>query len=395
VEESEVQTVKVSRKIFRPSLVWTGTGLMAVWYEVMPPVDSPNKLDPGLGALDLSGMESFEVLTATVDATSAAIGEPVKLDGAGSGPKKLEGPIVTEPAWFDETLALGWSLYNDKVEGAPAARFVVGRWKPDGTTVGEPVVLAKDRYHHMAVFSEVEGLKLPFFATTSGLHLAWASNKPASITGCRDHCGDMDSVAMATLLKDGTHDVGYVCGDAMNNFDVHRFGQGLLVRTDNEHVGDHTWLSGVKGASCHAEYYWSSDQIKKIIVTGSGAAVYYDQTGGEYLPDLGYKTVGHCVDILYAAVDEKDVECARPRSRKMMWTDAGLALVIESKSGKLYTLPFAPGEFLPVGMLRRALVMKHPIKQAVWTGSTIAAIWSSGNSLKAKIISRNDPSPSN
>jgi hypothetical protein len=200
-------------------------------------------------------------------------------------------------------------------------------------------------------------------------------------------CGDMDSVAVATLSKDGTHVVGYECADVMTGFDVHLFGQGMVVRTDNEHVGYHTWLDCIQGASCHGSYYESTNPMREILVTRSALAVYYDELGDDF------GTVGHCVDVIRASTDAKNVECARPRSRRLEWGDDGPAMVIESKSGDIHLLPFVAGESLPVDMLVRALAKKIPVGQAVWTGSTIAAIWSSGKSLKVKMVGRGDLSP--
>ena len=368
-------TVAGRKMPYAPRLAWTGTAFALLWAEVETSDEPPD--DPSTDeyeVMDLYALDTFEIRFALVDPASGVISQPVTLEGAGSGPKALAGPVFSMPAWFEGTVALGWVLWNDTVETGRPARYIMGRWRPDGTAVGKPVIAAKDPMHHM--YYDVPDLHLVAIGPT--LYLAWASETRKS--GCRCDCGDLDSVAVASMDAAGSVGVEYVCADVMSGLDVGRFGGSLVVIMHNEHVGYHTWIHCIPASDgCYGEYWESTNPLTRMIATGSGFAVWYDT-----LDEETFEVAGHCLDI--AVAGGTNVECARYGKHRLEWGAGGLGLTFETKDGESITLPFVPGDHVSPGLVRKALVDRAPVLDAVLGDGSLAIAWAKGDGIAVRVI---------
>jgi hypothetical protein len=355
-------------------MVWTGSRFGVVWMEAEEPGDEL----PWLVEWDREFTMHLLVLPDGPDAKA----EAVVLEGAGSGPKKLEGPFISNPVWAHGSLALAWVLWNEETGYLPPARYVVGMWRQDGTPVFEPRVVKKERIHNASNTFFVPLATLS--AAQEGLLLAFLSDAPAKKTGCRFEHGSADTIEIIAIGPDGAAgEARFVCGDVIIGYAVHRFGNGLLTVSHNEHIGDHTWISCLpRSKGCHGEYYSAVNPFDRMVVTGAAAALWYDELDDEY------ELVGHCLDVLVAEGEDAGpaVTCARFKSQSLVWDDAGLSIELAAKDGAIYRLPFLPGDHVPAQLLRKSLAKKVGVGDAVWSGSSIGVTWAKGRKLSYGVL---------
>jgi hypothetical protein len=132
------------------------------------------------------------------------------------------------------------------------------------------------------------------------------------------------------------------------------------------------------------DFWESTKPFEGILAVGGGAAVMYD------LLDKAYRVSSHCVDVFYPPLETGEsaagASCARPATSRLAWEDEGLAIVVKTKDGKTYPLPFLPGDHVPLDLLKKILVKKLPATDAVWTGSSIGVAWLAGGTVKFRVL---------
>lgn len=367
VVTTEMKSIKRDGMVLEPRLTWTGTHFAIVWPEV--PEEIAAASDEYLGLISLEDVETFEILLLLVDGRTAEASEPVALEGAGSGPKALDGPSLSWPAWHEDSLALAWCLWNSGAATGVPVRYVLGRWKSDGTPVAEPLVMAKGHVHQ----GELGLAHVRLVEAGGALAAFWPVETTPKDAGCTNEHGISDGVAEARVLEDGSVDMSYACADVLAGHDAFRFGDGTCVITHNEHIGYHTWIT------CGSnDYYESTNPYDHHLAVSGGVAVWYDELDEEF------EIKGRCLDIFRP--DDKDVICARFKSMRLAWSDEGLAVEILTKDGQTHALPLAPGDHVPKKLLRRALAKKVPFEDAVWSGHSIGLAWGKGRQLRYMVL---------
>jgi hypothetical protein len=376
VATSDVQAIKRDGPVLEPRLAWTGTHFAVVWVQV--PIGGNEAIHgilethPGMpGAISLRALDSFTMHLVLVDGGTATAGEPVALAGAGGGPKALSGPALSMPAWQDGTLALAWSLWNEEAKTGLPARYVLGRWKPDGTPVSDPIILSKDQVHH----TYIDWAPVLLNAVGSDLSVSWAVERTPAEADCKDMHGIQDGIAGAIVEPDGSFTIEYACGDVIHGYDVQTFGDSTCLVLHNEHIGYHTWVMCPGGSG---EYYESVNPYDRHLAVSGGLAVWYDELDEEF------ELKGRCLDIFRP--DDKAIVCARFKSMRLAWNEEGLAVEILTKDGQTHALPLSPGDHVPAKLLRRALEKKVPFVDAVWSGHSIGLAWSKGRQLRYEIV---------
>ncbi len=376
VETSQMQTIKRDGPVLEPRLAWTGTHFAVVWVEVPP---GGNEAIHGIlethpempDAISLNALDAFTMHLVLVDGRTAGAGEPVSLEGAGGGPKALSGPALSLPAWQDGALALAWSLWNEEAKTGVPARYVLGRWRPDGSPVSEPIILSKNQVHH----AFIDWAPVLLHAVGPDLSVSWAVESTPVEAGCKGEHGIQDGVAEAMVEPDGSFTTVHACGDVITGYGVHPSGDETCLVLHNEHIGYHTWVMCPGGSG---EYYESTNPYDHHLAVSGGLAVWYDEL------DEGFELKGRCLDIFRP--DGDTVECARFKSMRLAWNDEGLAVEILTKDGATHALPLAPGDHVPEKLLRRALVQKVPFEDAVWSGHSIGLAWTKGRQLRFKVL---------
>jgi hypothetical protein len=182
-------------------------------------------------------------------------------------------------------------------------------------------------------------------------------------------------MAEAVVEPDGSFTIEYACGDVITGYDVHPFGDSTCLVLHNEHIGYHTWVMCPAGSG---EYYESVNPFDHDLAVSGGLAVWYDELDEEF------ELKGRCLDVFRP--DDKAIVCARFKSMRLAWSDAGLAVEILTKDGQTHALALAPGDHVPEKLLRRALAKKVPFEDAVWSGHSIGLAWSKGRQLRYVVL---------
>lgn len=337
-------------KLSDPTILWTGSGLAVVWYE-------------------WCSAHGERVRMMMIDEKGERDGDIVELKGAGSGPKGLDDPEYTAPVWFRGAVYIGWRRVNLDAECA-MGRNVVASWNPDGEPQIGPVVVAK--------VCSVRDDVISLFASPSAVHMAW----PEPFTDSSADPGGYDCVTIVRLDDDGGIESEVSeseCVDVLGRWSVHNQNEGLLSIMVDFHVAETTRISTGYLVGTYLE---TTEPVKEILVTSEGVAVWYTILAYE---DSKLKHDKHCLDIFKG---KKMWECIRYKSRHLRWTDEGLFWEIESKSGNVYTLSYSVGEHVPPKAVRRMLVKKVAVMDAVWTGHSIGITAITNNTIRHSIINR-------
>jgi len=357
-------------------ILWTGSQYAVVWF------------DAGTGdPWNVVDVDDFEVRMMMIGDDES---EPVVLEGAGEGPKKLSGPLIGDIVWHRDTLVLTWIMWNEEVDPPYPARFVIGMWRADGTPVVHPRIVNKEKLHSTMLAYNI-GPSSDLVSTGSALYLVLPSERGPNVTGCKsDYHDGTDSLELFEIGSAGeVVETRYVCGNVMHGYRVKRFGDGLMAVIHNRHVSDHYDVIfnalGKHDITRHTEH---ENPLVDSIFTGGGAALWWD----EMQEDDYEKAKGHCVRIEIADGMEggPEAKCARPRSKKLVWNDDGLFLQITAKNGTIHSVPYLPGTKVDWDLLKKALVKKVPLASAVYGGESIGLAWSKGAKVEYRVITRED-----
>jgi hypothetical protein len=382
-ETVDTLSTKGKLKAVDPQILWTGSKYVVVWVEVGEWEPKSHAIVANVNTWDMTDYEEFRVNLLVVGADSG----PVILEGAGEGPKKLVGPLFSNPAWHHDAVVLAWTLWNEDPDPPYPARYVVGLWREDGTVAAEPQIASKEKLHESSyIYDEAPDTWL--VSTPSALYYAVPAGSWNKKSGCKGVHGATDSLELFVIGPEGeVLDTRFECADVMGAYHISRFGDGLMSLIFNHHVGEHGYLIfDMLGKHDLSQHWIGENPVKDLLMTGGGAAVWYDE-----MKTYG-QVSGHCVRIEVADGVEggPETKCARPKSRKLVWNDDGLFIEITAKDGKAYRIPYLPGDRIHPKLLRKELVEKVPFTSAVFGGNSIGLAWSKGKKVTYRVIERED-----
>ncbi|MFH1436458.1 MAG: hypothetical protein ABIJ56_12130 [Pseudomonadota bacterium] len=364
-----------------PRLVWTGSQYLVVWLEVNgPDTMTDDTLMSSSVPWAFEDGEGIEGWVAALDPGTGEAGPAVQLEGgAGTGPKKLSGPIFTRPVWHEGRLALAWALWNEEAVGGLPARYVVGAWTADGKAAVKAAAAGKSSGMGM------KGLpSLSLVSSPSGLYLSWLVYGDKS-AGCKFEHGVGDALKIVSLAADGSvKETTYGCAEVLVEMTAQRFGGGMLYGLRDDHIGSKDLFGCVPAnPACDLGFYESMNPLTKMLATGGGLAAWHDE-----LDEETFEVKRHCVliTVVEGGGDVPGDDCFRPKSHGLAWTGEGLAVRFESKKGDTVDLPFLPGDGIPLGLLKKSLAESFKADDALWGGASIAMAGLHGKNIKARIV---------